>query len=399
LTGFALANRRQRFAASLDGSATFPSGKIFKKRLDISYQDLVKPAGKELNNKEGKIMKKKFITQLALKFTKKNALLLAIAALALSTSAASAATHYWTRPSSSGAGSWFDSSNWDNGIDGIPDCTTNADIDNGGTAQVSSANATASADDLTIGYGTADSGKVSVIGATGGSLSICGSVFVARQGTGSMTVTAGGSVGGAVATSGNLSIASQSGQLWTSNGSASVDGSSTWTVSDEVDVGGTTSGAGGTGLLSVTNGGTVSAGTSVHVWNSGTLSGKGTVNVNSGSGTATIDGTLSPNWTLTINGNLTFTSTNSLMQCNVTANNSGNDADVTGAATLNGKLSVTLNGTFTTPAVFHLLHADGGLGTTSFSSYSFTYTGCLSPSIVYDRVHGNVDLHVDSSCQ
>jgi len=315
-----------------------------------------------------------------------SAILLAITALALCASPAFAATTYWTDTT----GSWFDCThNWSSGC---PSCTINAQINNGGTAQVSSPNATASADDLTLGYGTADSGNVSVPGVSGGSLSICGSAFVAYQGTGSMSVTNGGTVGGSVATSGNLSIASLSGQLWTSNGSATVDGTnSTWTVSSEVDVGGTTSSAGGTGLLKVTNGGTVSAGTSVHVWNSGTLAGNGTVNVNSGSGTATFDGTLAPKGggtTLTFDGNLQLNST-ATTQCNVTPQDPSTTPQVSVSAqvSLGGHLSVTMTGDFrSAPTRFTLLYATSVASMhLKFDSKSLTYPTdqCWYPVITY----------------
>jgi T5SS/PEP-CTERM-associated repeat protein len=325
---------------------------------------------------KGKTMKTKVI---------KNALLLAVAGLALSTSAASAATVTWT----DSIGSWFTCSNWGGTC---PDSTTDAQINNGGTAQVSSANAVGHAHDLTLGVNTADSGKVSVTGASGGSLSISGSVYVAYRGTGTMTVSNGGSVGGAVATSGNLSIASLSGQLFVSNGSATVDGTgSTWTVSNEVDVGGTTSGAGGTGLLTVTNGGTVSAGTSVHVWNSGTLSGNGTVSVNSGSGTATVDGTLTPSGgKLTIDGELTFSVPPAAptMECNVVPASADN-VGVSGVASLAGKISVTMTGTtFTAGTRYTLLHADNGIDPNhpqfQFSSIKGGSGDCFTRTITYD---------------
>jgi hypothetical protein len=315
--------------------------------------------------------------------------LCAAPAVALGDTCPSGAT-CWTDSS----GSWFTCSNWSNGC---PNSSTDAYINNGGFAQIYLQTPSASARSLTLGNDISDSGTVGVGSNNYGTLAVVDTIVVANKGTGTLKIASGGT-----ATSGGASIAAQSGQLWTSNGSASVDGSSTWTVSGEVDVGGTTSGAGGTGLLSVTNGGTVSAGTSganVYVWNSGTLSGKGTVGVNSGSGTMFVYGTLAPNWTLTTTGNL-FLESSATTQCSVTSNNSGNDAEVTGTATLNGRLSVTLNGSFA--GDFILLHADHGLNSTKFSSYSFTYTGCLSPSIVYrNNANGSSDviLHVEITCQ
>lgn len=329
----------------------------------------------------------------------KNAILLAITALALCASPAVAladtcpsGTTCWTGTT----GSWFTDGNWSNHV---PNCTTDAQINNSGTAQVSSPLATASAKNLYLGYNTADSGNVSVTGVNGGSLSICGSVFVAYQGTGSMTVTNGGTVGGAVATSGDVSIASLAGQLWVSNGSAKVDGTgSTWTVSGEFDVGGTTTGAGGTGLLTVTNGGTVSA-ASAHVWNSGTLTGNGTVSATTASGT-TVDGTLEPSGTPP-NDTLTISGTGGLLLhsgaatvCNVVPSGADNVQVSSGAATLNGRLVVTMTGNFTAGTTYTLLHADTALRGT-FSSVSINYPcECFKPEIQYDYVHNNVNLYL-----
>jgi T5SS/PEP-CTERM-associated repeat protein len=342
-------------------------------------------------------MKTKYTSQTAAKPSWKKVILLAITALALSTPAAFAASTTWT----DSIGSWFTDGNWSNHV---PTCTVDAYINNGGTAQVSSALQTGHADNLYLGYGTADSGYVSVPGVNGGSLSICGSVFVAYQGTGTMTVTNGGTVGGAVATSGNVSIASLTSPNGVpSNGSVKVDGTgSTWTVSGEFDVGGTTSGAGGTGLLGVTNGGTVSAVTGAHVWNSGTLTGNGTVSANSGSGTVLLDGTLAPNWTLTINGNLHSTR-GATTQCNVTPDRTSPsiDAHVSGTATLDtgSKLIVNMTGNFTAGTTYTLLQADTLLNGT-FTSVSINYPcECFTPEIQYDAHSVKLYLKPAACCQ
>jgi T5SS/PEP-CTERM-associated repeat protein len=218
----------------------------------------------------------------------------------------------------------------------------------------------------------------------GGTLNTCNELHIGYQGTGNLKITNGG----LVSTTGGADIATGAG----SNGAATVDGTtSQWTVTGGLYVGGTNGSAGGTGLLAVANGGKVSVG-NVYTYQSGTLAGNGRVSTTSGT---TIAGTLAPNWTLNIDGDLIFNSDSSLMQCTVTAANLGGvDTEVSGAATLNGKLSVTLNGFFT--GDFTLLHASTLHN--QFASYSFTYTGCLSPSIRY--VNGtDVVLHVESTCQ
>jgi hypothetical protein len=170
-------------------------------------------------------------------------------------------------------------------------------------------------------------------------LTVTYGITVGDQGTGSLSVTSQGSV------------ATQLG---------------------EVDVGRNTSGVSATGLLTVTNGGTVST-PSVVVNGSGTLTGNGTVTGNGTTTSVTVGGTLAPNWTLTINGNLTFAS-GGTMQCNVTPSNSGNDAHVTGTAALTGHLSVTMTGSFSSGTTrYTLLYAEGGRGNTTFLTQSITY--------------------------
>jgi hypothetical protein len=159
-------------------------------------------------------------------------------------------------------------------------------------------------------------------------------------------------------------------------------------VDGELDIGGTTNLAGGTGLLSVTNSATVTAG-SVHVWKSGTLTGNGTVSVGSGSGTVTVDGTVSrSSGTLTITGNLGLNGT-ATTQYSVTPQDPFNQADVSvsGTASLNGRLSVTMTGTFTPGTQFTLLYAAGGINPNhpKFSSVSITFpTGQnFTPEVTY----------------
>jgi fibronectin-binding autotransporter adhesin len=260
-------------------------------------------------------MKTKYTSQTAAKPSWKNAILLAITALALLASPGVALADCtpvtnWTASS----GSWFTSGNWDNGV---PNSGTGAVVSNGGKAQISGSLPQASACSLTVNPGT---------------------VSVSNQG--SLTVTYGIAVGGTSATATSLlAVNSQS-------------------------------------SATVTNG-------NVQVNSSGTLTGNATVNsdvaVEGG-------GTLSPNFTLTINGNLSFATSTATMQCNVIPSNSGSDAHVTGTATLTGHLSVTMTGTFSSGTNrYTLLQADGGLNSTTFSTQSITYDPSqgFTPSITY----------------
>lgn len=305
----------------------------------------------------------------------KNAILLAIIALALAASSAFAADTTWTY---NGTSSWFVGANWDHGV---PDSSTNAFINNGGTAQITADAPMADALSLTLGLNAGQSGTVQV-SPPFGDLSVGGAIFVGKGGKGTLTQTFG------TITSATASIASQTG----SSGSATVDGTtSTWAVSGAADVG-----TGGTGLLTVTNGGTVSA-ASVAINGSGTLTGNGTVSTTNG---ATVSGTLKPSGKLTLGGSNLSIAGGGTMVSGVTQQAWDNVDVVSGRATLdntNSKLIVTMTGTFTTPADFPLLHASSGVFG-SFFNVSITYSsGCLSPSIVYGT--DTVYLHVESSCQ
>lgn len=269
------------------------------------------------------------------------------------------------------------------------------DINNGGTAQISGLT-TAEACATYLGKDNSQqSGKLSVDHAT---LNQCGDIVVGDSGTGSLSITNGGLVN----TQFDALIAAHAG----SNGSVTVDGSnpdgrkSTWTLQDGagLSVGAVDGSATGTGLLTVTNQGAVTAG-SVHVYGSGTLTGNGTVSATNGT---TIDGMLAPDWTLTISGDLTFSSTSSNpnMQCNVIPGNLGSiDVDISGGATLNGTVSVTMTGTFTPGTQFTLLHAGGGrINDSRFSHQSLKYptNQCFIPKITYDT--SNVYLYLQDIC-
>jgi T5SS/PEP-CTERM-associated repeat protein len=292
------------------------------------------------------MMKKKFITQLAIKFTKKNATLLTVIALALCALPAIALSDdilcpnpYSTTWTGAIDNNWFTSGNWTNGV---PICSPDVQyyaLINNGTPQINTGVAASACQVSLAGNSSTDSSTLSV-GGSGSSLTTCSNTYVGYQGKGKLSVTSGA----AVTTQAVASIASLTG----SNGSATVDGTSggtnsTWAVVNELDVGGLTNASGGTGLLTVTNSATVSA-ASVLVWGSGTLTGNGTVSTTSGvtiAGTLTPSGT-PPNDTLTINGNLTFSS--GTMECDVVPDGADN-VNVSGVASLNGKLSVTMTGT------------------------------------------------------
>jgi T5SS/PEP-CTERM-associated repeat protein len=337
-------------------------------------------------------MKKKSSWQTAPKLSWKNAILLAATGLALCTSSAFAASTTWV----DGKSSWFIAGNWDSGE---PDCSTDAEINNNGTAQINAPTPLAQCHDLTLGAELDDSGNVSV---SNGNLSICENAFIGAHETGTLSITNAGSV----TTAGYAAIAAfmGTGEI-ISNGSATVDGAgSTWTVTGELDVGGSPSGQGGTGLLTVINGGIMSAGTSVHVYSSGTLTGSGTVNVDSGAGTATFDGTLTPKGggtTLSFEGDLQLDS-GATTQCNVTPLDPSTtpQVSVSEQVSLGGRLSVTMTGDFSSaPTRFTLLYAESvNSSHPKFDFMSITYptNQCWYPVINYvTDVNGHYYVYLD----
>ena len=130
-----------------------------------------------------------------------------------------------------------------------------------------------------------------------------------------------------------------------------------------LSIGGNAGGGGGTGLLHLDGGATVSAAT-LNVWSPGTLTGTGSI---TNSTTTTIQGALAPEQTISIAGNVTFGTTASTV-ISLTPAGGGNVA-VQGAVALSGQLGATLSGgPFTPGAQYTLLQAGGGLGGTTFAS-------------------------------
>jgi T5SS/PEP-CTERM-associated repeat protein/autotransporter-associated beta strand protein len=112
-----------------------------------------------------------------------------------------------------------------------------------------------------LGYNFGTTGGVFVSGVssswTGGEL------FVGRAGRGTLAVTGGGSV---------VSGTGYVGAATASSGTVSINGTgSRWSVADSLFLGGVTTSGGGTGTVTVENGGSLSVGSLLKTWNGGTL--------------------------------------------------------------------------------------------------------------------------------
>src|ERR1051326_2289031 len=349
-------------------------------------------------------MKKKSTSRTASKLSWKNTIMLAIIALALCASPGSRADlqchndlfSSWSNPA---AGDWFDSSNW---CGGVPICFAITSISNGGTAQIGSGtNANAcetflgqyQGDPFTCENGRGSSGSLSV---DGGTLHTCSPMHVGYQGKGNLKITNGGLVSTNFIT--DIAVGADS------YGTVTVGGaSSQLTVTEGPEalyVGGTNGSPGGTGLLTVTSGGKVTA-TSVYVYKSGTLSSNGAINATSG---PPVDGTFAPNGgggTLNFSGALQLSSA-AVTQCQVTPHDPSTtpQVSVSGQASLGGRLSVTMTGDFSSaPSRFTLLYADSVDSVhNKFDSQSITYPtgqGCWVPQLTYDYSGGHVHVYLD----
>ena len=322
------------------------------------------------------LIKNKYASQTAQK-PGKNVILLIVSALALCASPGTTLGEScigqtnWNVPS----GNWFVAANWSAGV---PNSGTSAQINNGGTATIGSTGAASC--DLTLGGAATEFGTVVV---DHGAYAITFDAAVGGYGNGVLTITNGGTVTAALA-----AIAAVAG----SNSAATVTGTnSQWTLSGELDVG-----AGGTGLLTVTNSAAVTA-DSVHVYTSGTVTGNSTVSTTNGT---TVEGTIEPSsGTLSMGGGLSLQGS-ATTRCNVTPQAADN-VSVSGMASLDGRLSVIMTGTFTCGTTRYTLpHASGGLSGTEFASVSIRYptNQGFVPHITYDGDYVYLDLVFNNPC-
>jgi T5SS/PEP-CTERM-associated repeat protein len=239
---------------------------------------------------------------------------------------------------------------------------------------------------LHITNGGAVSNGYCILGEFDGS----GNVTVAGVGS-TWTISGDLSVGSLFGGVGTVTI-SQSGQVSAGNGliaegnpstgTVQVDGAgSTWTNSDNVYVGGDANGAVGTGDLHLANGGTVSA-AAVTVWSTGTVGGNGFVQTNE----VMNQGTLVPDEMISITGNLTFSSTATMLS--TVTPGIADSVVAQGTAGLNGQLNVTLTGgPFIVATQYTLLEASGGLNGTTFSNVSISAPPGVKPQVTYDTNH------------
>ena len=227
-----------------------------------------------------------------------------------------------------------------------------------------------------IGYHQLSQGIVTIDGANSLWSNFHG-LYVGFNGQGTLTITGGGHM-----TNGTFAnVGFSAGAV----GTLTVSGvDSLFSTGGTLSIGGNVSGAGGTGVLQLNSGGTISA-ASLNVWQPGTLKGTGSI---TNSTTTTIEGTLAPEQAISITGNVAFGITASTT-VTVTPVAAGNVA-VQGTVALNGHLEMTLSGgPFTPGAQYTLLQSGSGLNGTTFSSINIDYPqgqGFI-PQVMYDANH------------
>src|SRR5436190_5271759 len=227
-----------------------------------------------------------------------------------------------------------------------------------------------------IGYGAASQSSATIDG-TGSLWNNFHGLYVGFNGHGTLTITNGGHMTNGTFANVGFSVGA--------NGTVTVSGAdSNFTTGGALSIGGNAGGGGGTGLLHLEGGATVSAAT-LNVWQPGTLTGTGSI---TNSTTTTIQGTLAPEQTISIAGDVTFGPTASTV-ITVTAAAAGNIA-IQGAVALSGQLGVTLSGDPFTPGTqYTLLQAGAGLNGTTFASVNIDYPQGqgFTPQINYDADH------------
>src|SRR5579884_285590 len=227
-----------------------------------------------------------------------------------------------------------------------------------------------------IGYSA--SAQSSVTLADAGSLwNNHGGLYVGFSGEGTLAIGNGGQMTNGTFTNVGFNAGSA--------GTISVSGTgSVFSTGGALSIGGNVSGPGGTGLLHLDNGGTVSA-ASLNVWDSGSVTGSGVI-INTV--TTSMQGTIAPEQTISIAGDITFGFS---ANTTITVTPAGNGSiDIEGTATLNGQLVVTLSGgPFKPGTQYTLLHAGNGRNGTTFASVQINYSPdpSFTPQVTYDPGH------------
>jgi len=269
-------------------------------------------------------------------------------------------------------------SNWTNTVDGLILGywgQGSLNITNGGTVSNTLAFLGSSSGTGYVGTGTA------TVDGAGSTFTNSGDLYVGELGVGVLNVLSGGAVSNVDGFIGAYGGGD-------SEGSVTVDGAgSTWSSTGSLYVGGQEDTAGGTATLDVTGGGTVTVTDTLKIWgagtvaldggqvtaagvdNEGTISGTGEVQAAALSNSGTVSPGLSAG-VMTVDGDFTQAAAGTL-KIDLAGSAAHDILDVTGAASLDGELTVLLIDGFncTCGQEFTILTAGAGV-TGEFSSVS-----------------------------
>ncbi|MDP6637397.1 MAG: PEP-CTERM sorting domain-containing protein [Phycisphaerae bacterium] len=296
-------------------------------------------------------------------------------------------------------------------VDGAGSSWTNSSylyVGDGGRAELNVVSGgSVSNTDGYIGYATGLEGNATVDG-DGSSWANSSSLTVGKGGTGELNVVSGGSVSN---TEGYIGYESGS------DGTVTVDGAgSLWTNSGSLYIGGSSTLAGGTGVLAVSDGGTVDAIDTLNIWSGGTVnvSNGGTVNaidtlrIWSGGTLNVSGGTVSAAAMVNDGGTLNFTSGTLHFTGDFSAGpgeflgaspalGSGMTLSVAGTMTVGDASEVTLNGGRLSAGNLNLVGTldfrSGVLEITGSAGLTIGPDGLLGSTVVMDEMRGLAVRH------
>jgi T5SS/PEP-CTERM-associated repeat protein len=211
-------------------------------------------------------------------------------------------------------------------------------------------------------------------------LDVLDHLCVGYSGTGSLTIEDGGRV---------VSEYGYVGQHEDADGTVLITGDgSRWSVDEDLYIGGNDGGSGGTGLVTVTDGGELVVGGELYVWDTGTLAGDGTVTVAAPT-TLHNYGTIAPGGdaigTLTVNGDVVFEAGSTF---SVQIANSDNDLlDVDGNVTISDEdtsIQVLSQGTIIGTHDYEIMRASSIGGEFNDLDTALLSVSITDPNVTYE---------------
>jgi uncharacterized repeat protein (TIGR01451 family) len=229
-----------------------------------------------------------------------------------------------------------------------------------------------------ISWASASTSAATIDGA-GSTWTNANGLYIGFGGTGFLTISNGGTMQNG--TFANVGFSPGA------TGTLSVSGAgSTFGTGGALSIGGNVSGPGGTGSLRVDAGGTASA-AAINVWNTGQLSLASAGSIEAA--TVTVDGRFDVSLGgASIDGDLVLTPA---AMTGIGIDTGSGGLAVSGTATLAGTLGIGLDSAIT-PGQYTVIEADGGFGGTTFANVTVTPPADMTANVTYDDTHVYVVL-------